>query len=179
MTSTFTCCIVYHLLLLLQILHLPHSPFQLHLLLIFLLLSSTASLHQLQAIYFIYWSPYSPPYLYPPAFLCSVSHLTPVISPQSQSHCCSITMAHLSLPLSLLLILLMFQSSVAQPSPGYYPSSKFRPMAFSRGYRNLWGPSHQSVSGKQDLTIWLDKSSGALFFSCSTSSIHFSTPLHF
>ncbi|OAY63597.1 putative xyloglucan endotransglucosylase/hydrolase protein 32 [Ananas comosus] len=52
----------------------------------------------------------------------------------------------------------------AQPSPGYYPSSRFRPIEFYKGYNNLWGPQHQSVSQDQSsLTIWLDRSSGSGF----------------
>ncbi|XP_031126240.1 probable xyloglucan endotransglucosylase/hydrolase protein 32 [Ipomoea triloba] len=48
------------------------------------------------------------------------------------------------------------------PSPGYYPSSKFRSMNFYDGYRNLWGSSHQSVDNN-GLTMWLDRTSGSGF----------------
>ncbi|RRT59497.1 hypothetical protein B296_00027756 [Ensete ventricosum] len=59
-------------------------------------------------------------------------------------------------------LLLMFGSVAAQPSPGYYPGSLFRPLRFYDGYSNLWGPQHQSVSQDQySLTIWLDSSSGS------------------
>ncbi|XP_008805707.1 probable xyloglucan endotransglucosylase/hydrolase protein 32 [Phoenix dactylifera] len=62
------------------------------------------------------------------------------------------------------LLLLLFHSAIAQPSPGYYPSSKFRPISFYKGFNNLWGPQHQSVSQDQSsLTIWLDRSSGSGF----------------
>ncbi|KAF9594231.1 hypothetical protein IFM89_028888 [Coptis chinensis] len=56
--------------------------------------------------------------------------------------------------------------SNAQPSPGYWPSSKFGTIEFSRGYRNLWGPQHQKVE-QNSLTIWLDSSSGSGFKSNS------------
>ncbi|XXG78796.1 hypothetical protein AAC387_Pa08g2659 [Persea americana] len=49
------------------------------------------------------------------------------------------------------------------PSPGYYPSSRFRQQGFYQGFRNLWGPQHQSVSQDQSLTIWLDRTSGSGF----------------
>ncbi|CAL9044872.1 probable xyloglucan endotransglucosylase/hydrolase protein 32 [Musa acuminata AAA Group] len=66
--------------------------------------------------------------------------------------------------LLLLCLLLMFGSVAAQPSPGYYPGSLFRPLRFYQGYSNLWGPQHQSVSQDQySLTIWLDSSSGSGF----------------
>ncbi|KAL3825861.1 hypothetical protein ACJIZ3_021890 [Penstemon smallii] len=48
------------------------------------------------------------------------------------------------------------------PSPGFYPSSRFRTMNFYQGYRNLWGPGHQSVDNN-GITIWLDKNSGSGF----------------
>uniref|UniRef100_A0A0D3GQZ4 GH16 domain-containing protein n=1 Tax=Oryza barthii TaxID=65489 RepID=A0A0D3GQZ4_9ORYZ len=52
----------------------------------------------------------------------------------------------------------------AQPSPGYYPSSVHRAMAFSRDYTNKWGPQHQTLSADQSsLTIWLDKTCGSGF----------------
>jgi xyloglucan:xyloglucosyl transferase len=60
-----------------------------------------------------------------------------------------------------LLVILMVPSSNAQwpPSPGYWPSSKFRSQSFYEGYRNLWGPTHQSFD-QNALTIWLDRTSG-------------------
>ncbi|CAL9088977.1 unnamed protein product [Musa textilis] len=62
------------------------------------------------------------------------------------------------------LVFLMFHSINAQPSPGYYPSSRIKPLRFSQGYSNLWGPQHQSVSQDQSsVTIWLDRSSGSGF----------------
>ena len=68
----------------------------------------------------------------------------------------------LLMALLLLCLLLMFGSVAAQPSPGYYPGSLFRPLRFYQGYSNLWGPQHQSVSQDQySLTIWLDSSSGS------------------
>ncbi|CAL4928606.1 unnamed protein product [Urochloa decumbens] len=52
----------------------------------------------------------------------------------------------------------------AQPSPGYYPSSRVRAMAFSEGYDNLWGPQHQRLSQDQKaLTLLMDSSSGSGF----------------
>ncbi|OVA06946.1 Glycoside hydrolase [Macleaya cordata] len=56
----------------------------------------------------------------------------------------------------------MVPSGNAQPSPGYYPSSKFRTIGFYQGFRNLWGPQHQKVE-QNSLTIWLDSSSGSGF----------------
>ncbi|KAI3880628.1 hypothetical protein MKX03_037500 [Papaver bracteatum] len=50
----------------------------------------------------------------------------------------------------------------AQPSPGFSPSNKFRTIGFFQGFRNLWGPQHQKLEQNQ-LTIWLDKSSGSGF----------------
>lgn len=62
-----------------------------------------------------------------------------------------------------ILILIAPSSSNAQwpPSPGYWPSSRFRSMSFYQGYRNLWGYSHQRVE-QNALTIWLDRTSGYL-----------------
>ncbi|KAJ1296385.1 hypothetical protein BS78_01G296500 [Paspalum vaginatum] len=50
------------------------------------------------------------------------------------------------------------------PSPGYYPSGMFRSLAFSEGYRTLWGSQHQTLSpdGKS-LTLLMDRSSGSGF----------------
>ncbi|VAI89653.1 unnamed protein product [Triticum turgidum subsp. durum] len=75
-------------------------------------------------------------------------------------------MASLSMlpAMALLLLEMAVPSSDAQPSPGYYPSSRFRPMAFNRGYRNKWGPQHQTLSGDHSaVTIWLDKTCGSGF----------------
>lgn len=46
------------------------------------------------------------------------------------------------------------------PSPGYWPSSKFRSFSFYQGFRNLWGPQHQKLD-QNALTIWLDSTSGS------------------
>lgn len=73
-------------------------------------------------------------------------------------------MGRLLLLLLQFLVLLMLQSINAQPSPGYYPSSRIWPMRFYQGYSYLWGPQHQSVSQDQSsVTIWLDRSSGLSF----------------
>ncbi|CAL9080273.1 unnamed protein product [Musa acuminata var. zebrina] len=63
------------------------------------------------------------------------------------------------------LLFVMLHWSNAQPSPGYYPSYRFRPLrGFDHGFNNLWGPEHQSVSGDQSsVTIWLDRNSGSGF----------------
>uniref|UniRef100_A0A6N2K6X9 Legume lectin domain-containing protein n=1 Tax=Salix viminalis TaxID=40686 RepID=A0A6N2K6X9_SALVM len=63
-----------------------------------------------------------------------------------------------------ILILIAPSSTNAQwpPSPGYWPSSRFRSMSFYQGYRNLWGYSHQRVE-QNALTIWLDRTSGSGF----------------
>lgn len=45
------------------------------------------------------------------------------------------------------------------PSPGSYPSSRVGSIAFQQGFRNLWGPQHQTLD-QETLTIWLDRSSG-------------------
>ncbi|XP_072967889.1 probable xyloglucan endotransglucosylase/hydrolase protein 32 [Typha angustifolia] len=62
------------------------------------------------------------------------------------------------------LLLLFLHLSHAQPSPGYYPSYRFRTLGFYHGFRNLWGPQHQRISGDQSsATIWLDRNSGSGF----------------
>ncbi|XP_076904832.1 putative xyloglucan endotransglucosylase/hydrolase protein 32 [Bidens hawaiensis] len=48
------------------------------------------------------------------------------------------------------------------PSPGFYPSSKFRSLTFNQCFRTLWGPNHQAIDNDA-LTIWLDSSSGSGF----------------
>lgn len=66
--------------------------------------------------------------------------------------------------LILLLLILPYSTNAGYwpPSPGYYPSSKFRSMSFYNGYRNLWGPAHQRVDNN-GITIWLDQHSGSYF----------------
>ncbi|KAE9465460.1 hypothetical protein RHGRI_007180 [Rhododendron griersonianum] len=66
--------------------------------------------------------------------------------------------------LSLLLILMSSSANAAYwpPSPGYYPSSRFRSMSFYEGFRNLWGPEHQRMDNSA-LAIWLDRNSGSGF----------------
>ncbi|XP_042475733.1 probable xyloglucan endotransglucosylase/hydrolase protein 32 [Macadamia integrifolia] len=66
--------------------------------------------------------------------------------------------------ISLFLFLLMvpYGNAYWPPSPGYYPSSKFRSIGFYQGYRNLWGPQHQRLD-QNTLTIWLDSTSGSGF----------------
>lgn len=71
-------------------------------------------------------------------------------------------MAFLFLPLLLIFIVPSSNAGYWPPSPGYYPSSKFRSMNFYYGYRNLWGPNHQSVDNNA-LAIWLDSTSGSGF----------------
>ncbi|RRT62660.1 hypothetical protein B296_00019395 [Ensete ventricosum] len=62
-----------------------------------------------------------------------------------------------------LLVFLVLRTADAQPSPGYHPSSSLSPITFYEGYRNLWGPQHQTISPDQySTTIWLDTSSGLL-----------------
>ncbi|KAJ9699297.1 hypothetical protein PVL29_008074 [Vitis rotundifolia] len=67
-------------------------------------------------------------------------------------------------PLLCLLILMITTCSDAQgpPSPGFSPSSKFSPISFNQGYRNLWGSQHQTIDHGL-LTIWLDSTSGSGF----------------
>ncbi|KAK9124149.1 hypothetical protein Sjap_013751 [Stephania japonica] len=66
--------------------------------------------------------------------------------------------------LLLLLALIMVPSScIGIPSPGFYPSSKFRTVNFYYGFRNLWGPQHQRVENNNALTIWLDRNTGSGF----------------
>ncbi|OVA17987.1 Glycoside hydrolase [Macleaya cordata] len=68
----------------------------------------------------------------------------------------------MALFLSLILIMMIPSISNALPSPGYYPSSKFKTIGFYQGFRNLWGPQHQKVD-QNSLTIWLDSQTGSGF----------------
>ncbi|KAJ4979471.1 hypothetical protein NE237_010251 [Protea cynaroides] len=70
----------------------------------------------------------------------------------------------MALQLSLFLILLVVPSTNADwpPSPGFYPSSKFRSISFYQGFRNLWGPQHQQLD-QNTLKIWLDSTTGSGF----------------
>lgn len=92
----------------------------------------------------------------------------PILFLLSQSLIFASLFISMALFLSFLLFLL-FPSTNADwpPSPGYWPSSKFRSMSFHKGFRNLWGPNHQSVD-QNALTIWLDRTSGLIL-----SSINF------
>ncbi|KAL8526132.1 hypothetical protein ACS0TY_015383 [Phlomoides rotata] len=74
-------------------------------------------------------------------------------------------MASQFLPLIVVIIILIAPSINAgewPPSPGFYPSTRFRSMGFYQGYRNLWGATHQSVDNN-GITMWLDSSSGSGF----------------
>ncbi|XP_066322842.1 xyloglucan endotransglucosylase/hydrolase protein 31-like [Miscanthus floridulus] len=71
-------------------------------------------------------------------------------------------------PLLLLLLVAAAAAADAQqpPSPGFYPSKRYRARPFSRDFRALWGAQHQSVSGTGNgggVTIWLDSTSGSGF----------------
>uniref|UniRef100_A0A453JCD9 GH16 domain-containing protein n=1 Tax=Aegilops tauschii subsp. strangulata TaxID=200361 RepID=A0A453JCD9_AEGTS len=77
-----------------------------------------------------------------------------------------IAIPHLMVVVGAVMLLLLQQgrSAEAQPSPGYYPSSKVSSMPFSQWYSNLWGAQHQSLSPDQTaLTLWMDRSSGSGF----------------
>nr|GMD20352.1 xyloglucan endotransglucosylase/hydrolase protein 31-like [Ipomoea batatas] len=71
----------------------------------------------------------------------------------------------MALLLSLAIIFLFTSSNNAQgpPSPGYYPSTKVGSLGFYQGFRNLWGPEHQSLD-QGTLSIWLDKAHGGSGF---------------
>ncbi|KAL2481357.1 putative xyloglucan endotransglucosylase/hydrolase protein 32 [Abeliophyllum distichum] len=71
-------------------------------------------------------------------------------------------MALLFLPLLFILFVPSTNAGNWPPSPGYYPSTKFRSMSFFQGYRNLWGPGHQNTDNN-GIAIWLDKTSGSGF----------------
>ncbi|GJS58056.1 xyloglucan endotransglucosylase/hydrolase protein 31-like protein [Tanacetum coccineum] len=64
--------------------------------------------------------------------------------------------------ITLLCLLITSISSNAQPSPGFYPSSKVSTIPFNKAYRNLWGPQHQRFD-QNSLVLWLDRSSGSGF----------------
>ncbi|TVU48664.1 hypothetical protein EJB05_08308 [Eragrostis curvula] len=73
-------------------------------------------------------------------------------------HCCA------CLTMVVVVVVMLLRPSAAQPSPGYYPSSVIKSMAFSEGYTNLWGSQHQSLSQDQKgLTLLMDRSSGSGF----------------
>ncbi|KAI3989605.1 hypothetical protein MKX01_036214 [Papaver californicum] len=77
----------------------------------------------------------------------------------------------------MLIMILPASSKSALPSPGYYPSSKFKTIDFYHGCRNLWGPQHQRVDQKS-LTICLDSNTGSGFKSIQTfPSGYFSTAI--
>lgn len=110
--------------------------------------------HGIATLLFPYTLPPSPNI---PSYLHSISHFL------AFSYSFLIFMA----PLLCLLILMITTCSVAQgpPSPGFSPSSKFSPISFNQGFRNLWGSQHQTID-QGLLTIWLDSTSGTttLFF---------------
>ncbi|KAI4368746.1 hypothetical protein MLD38_017266 [Melastoma candidum] len=68
---------------------------------------------------------------------------------------------------SSLIVIAVFPNTITAqagpPSPGYYPSSNYAPIEFEQGFRNLWGPQHQTIEQDGALTIWLDSSSGSGF----------------
>ncbi|XP_015086065.1 probable xyloglucan endotransglucosylase/hydrolase protein 32 [Solanum pennellii] len=67
------------------------------------------------------------------------------------------------LPIFLCFIFLHSTNANYWPiSPGYYPSTKFKSMSFYQGFKNLWGPNHQSVDNN-GINIWLDRNSGSGF----------------
>ncbi|PWA94058.1 xyloglucan endo-transglycosylase-related 8 [Artemisia annua] len=64
--------------------------------------------------------------------------------------------------ITLLFLLIASISSNAQPSPGFYPSSKVTTIPFNKAYKNLWGPQHQRFD-QNSLVLWLDRYSGSGF----------------
>jgi xyloglucan:xyloglucosyl transferase len=69
--------------------------------------------------------------------------------------------------MAALLFLLYSSPGAAQlpPSPGYFPSAMIKPMVFSEGYSNQWGPQHQTLSqDEMALTLLLDRSSGIYIY---------------
>ncbi|PIN07140.1 Xyloglucan:xyloglucosyl transferase [Handroanthus impetiginosus] len=78
----------------------------------------------------------------------------------------------MALFVSLLFLFMFPLSSIngqGPPSPGYHPSSGIGSIGFNQGFRNLWGPQHQSLD-QGALTIWLDRSSGSGFKSLNPYS---------
>lgn len=63
---------------------------------------------------------------------------------------------------TLLFLLIASISSNAQPSPGFYPSSKVSTIPFNKAYRSLWGAQHQRFD-QNSLVLWLDRYSGSGF----------------
>ena len=67
----------------------------------------------------------------------------------------------------MIIVVCMVSQSISiakwPPSPGYFPSKKFKSMSFYQGFRNLWGPQHQRMD-QNALTIWLDQNSGSFLF---------------
>ncbi|KAL6905288.1 hypothetical protein ACP4OV_002889 [Aristida adscensionis] len=72
--------------------------------------------------------------------------------------------AQASLLACMAALLMLRPCAAPPPSPGYYPSTMYRSLAFSEAYRALWGQQHQTLSpdGKS-LTLWMDSSSGSGF----------------
>lgn len=71
-------------------------------------------------------------------------------------------MSHILLLSFSLLFMVLPNNALWPPSPGYYPSKKFKSLRFYQGFRNLWGPQHQRLD-QHALTIWLDRTSGSGF----------------
>uniref|UniRef100_A0A0A9D9S1 Uncharacterized protein n=1 Tax=Arundo donax TaxID=35708 RepID=A0A0A9D9S1_ARUDO len=66
-----------------------------------------------------------------------------------QMPACNLLACLLVLAMAMVVILFHASAAQAQPSPGYFPSTMVRSMAFSEGYNNLWGPQHQTVPGPE------------------------------
>ncbi|GER46932.1 xyloglucan endotransglucosylase/hydrolase [Striga asiatica] len=71
--------------------------------------------------------------------------------------------------LILLFLFPLGNNGEGPPSPGYYPSSGMGSIEFDRVFVNLWGPQHQRLD-QEELTIWLDSTSGSGFKSLSSYS---------
>ncbi|CAA0827039.1 Probable xyloglucan endotransglucosylase/hydrolase protein 32, partial [Striga hermonthica] len=74
----------------------------------------------------------------------------------------------------LVILILLFlyplgNNGEGPPSPGYYPSYTMGSIGFDQGFTNLWGPQHQRLD-QEELTIWLDKTSGSGFKSLNSYS---------